>query len=51
MTNIQIERTKQAIKETQLLLNKELSYLPHNQKQDMIAFYKNHLVKLNGMLN
>lgn len=50
MTNAQIQRIKQSITETQNLLSKELSYLPKNQKQEMVLFYKNHLIKLYAMI-
>jgi hypothetical protein len=44
-------RVKSEISHTEKLLTKQLSYLPENQKTDLIGFYTLHLAKLNGMLN
>lgn len=43
-------RTREALKETRLVLAKELNYSSHLQKQDMIEFYRGHIVKLETML-
>lgn len=46
MTQEQNRRIAQAINETVALLAKEKSYLPENQKADVIARYEAHLAKL-----
>ena len=46
MTQEQNRRIIAAINETVALLVKEKSYLPHNQKADVIAGYEAHLAKL-----
>lgn len=50
MTQEQIKRAKQALTETRLLLNKELSYSEHLQNKDLVQFYKSHIVKLEKMI-
>lgn len=50
MTSEQIKRTREALTETSILLDRELAYLPQHQKLEMIAFYKNHIIKLNTMI-
>ena len=50
MTQNQTARVKQALTETEQLLNKELSYSQDLQKTDQIAFYRSHLIKLQTML-
>lgn len=50
MNNEQIRRTIEAKAETQRHLDRELAYLPKHQKQEMVGFYRAHLVKLNAML-
>lgn len=45
------KRTLDALKETQAHLNKELNYSEHLQDKKLIAFYKNHINKLNQIIN
>jgi hypothetical protein len=47
----QINRIEQALAETRLLLNKELSYMVQHQKADTIAWYRAHIAKLNAKLD
>jgi hypothetical protein len=44
-----IIRIAQALVETERLLNKELSYMPQNQKKDVIESYRLHIEKLEKM--
>lgn len=50
MTNEQRRRTLTALTETCSLLEREMSYLPHNRKQDRVDFYTAHIAKLERML-
>lgn len=46
----QRKRIESALTETCVLLEKEMSYMPKNQKADRIAEYKQHIAKLESML-
>ena len=50
LTQNEIRRTEQALTETRLLLNQELSYSVKHQKADRIAWYRAHIAKLEAML-
>ena len=50
LTPERIKRVKSAIAETQGKLDKELRYSEDLQKPEMVAFYRQHLAKLNGWL-
>ena len=50
LTAEQAKRVNQAIKETALLLNKELYYSQDLQHKEKIQGYVNHIEKLNNML-
>ena len=45
------KRTEQAIRETETMLTKALSYSVDLQEKDFIAYLQKHLVKLNKELN
>jgi hypothetical protein len=51
MSKEQIGRTVQALIETKRHLEKELSYSEKHQKKDLIASYRAHIAKLEGMLS
>ena len=46
----QVKRIKQSIKETESVLNKELSYPADLRNYELILQYGNHLKKLHSML-
>ena len=50
MTNEQIRRIEQTIRETYVLLGKELSYQPRFRNQERIDFYLAHLDMLQARL-
>ncbi len=51
LTENQISRIKQAIKETENLLAKELKYSADLQHANMVEFYKNHINTLKARIN
>lgn len=50
LTAEQVKRISQSIKETETVLNKELSYSADLRNNELITRYENHLKKLNSML-
>lgn len=50
LSDDQISRVKQAIKETEQLLRKELGYSEHLQNKKQIEFYRSHINKLLNMI-
>lgn len=50
MTKSQIERTKQALNETQAILDRAMSYLPQHRDQKLISFCEAHISKLTAMM-
>jgi hypothetical protein len=50
MTNNEIERTKQALDETMRDLRGAMAYRPDLRDHDLIAFYHQHIAKLEKMI-
>ena len=50
LTAEQVKRINQSIKETESVLNRELSYSADLRNNELINRYENHLKKLNSML-
>jgi len=51
MTNEQINRTVEAKKQTQKMLDREMNYLPHLRNPSYIASLQTHMTKLNAMVS
>lgn len=50
MTTEKLRRINEAIIETEMLLEKELTYSEDLQDTKQVEFYHNHITKLQGML-